>query len=138
MSCEFVRWDQIQVLFMYNHVTRVNWCLLWRISTRTSWMRPYAYTHLYEALSIRHLEKYSWKYLVKFLNVMPAVLFTGDSIDENPGDNSGENPDRWVLQPYLVITVPKLFGWLFQIFWKFWKSELFKFEVEAKINKKQN
>ena len=28
---------------------------------------------------------------------MPAVLFTGDSIDENQGDNSEENPDRWVL-----------------------------------------
>ena len=28
---------------------------------------------------------------------MPAVLFTGDSIDENQGDNSEENPGRWVL-----------------------------------------
>jgi len=38
----------------------------------------------------------TWKYLVNFLNVMPAVLFTGDSIDENQGDNSLDNPDRWV------------------------------------------
>ena len=32
---------------------------------------------------------------------MPAVLFTGDSIDENQGDNSEENPDRWVLSAIL-------------------------------------
>ena len=43
---------------------------------------------------------------------MPAVLFTGDSIDENQGDNSEENPDRWVLSAIylgIAITILKSF-----------------------------